>query len=138
MSKKACVECGELLLGREGKKFCSKNCSNKHHNRIRGMSNQLLVTNKILRKNHKILLELCRSGQHLVKLETLAAMGFDFERFTGQLKLPNMNGNGDVRLVYDCGYIMLPGRFVSLLSSEVLAAFQTNKWKRKAFNAHTP
>jgi hypothetical protein len=112
------MECGELLLGREGKKFCSKKCSNKHHNRTRGMSNDLVFVNRILRGNHRIIFELSRGEQKLIAQETLSAKGFDFERFTGQINIPNIQGN--IRLVYDCGYVILPGKIVHLFSSDAL------------------
>ena len=56
---KVCLECGEKIVGREDKKFCSDGCRNAYNNKMNKDSNNLMrnINNK-LRKNYRILCEL--------------------------------------------------------------------------------
>lgn len=51
-----CPECGDRIIGRVDKKFCSDGCRNAHNNRINKDSKNLIRnTNNRLRKNYRIL-----------------------------------------------------------------------------------
>ena len=56
---KECLECGEKIIGRVDKKFCSDPCRNSYNNRLnKDSSNLIRNTNNLLRKNYRILQEL--------------------------------------------------------------------------------
>ena len=56
---KTCLECGDKIIGREDKKFCSDGCRNAYNNKMNKDQNNLMrnINNK-LRKNYRILCEL--------------------------------------------------------------------------------
>jgi len=57
--RKKCPECGDRIIGRIDKKFCSDACRNAYNNRINKDSKNLIRnTNNRLRKNYRILEEL--------------------------------------------------------------------------------
>ena len=79
-----CLECGEKIMGRIDKKFCSDACRNAYNNKQnKDQTNLMRNINNKLRKNFKIL-----SEQNFVenKAKTtrnkLSVAGFDFEYFT--------------------------------------------------------
>ena len=54
--EKKCPECGEKIIGREDKKFCSDYCRNAFNNRLNKDSKNLIRNiNNRLRKNYRIL-----------------------------------------------------------------------------------
>ena len=54
-----CLECGDKLIGRADKKFCSDQCRNAYNNRNNSDANNLVRNiNNTLRKNRRILVEL--------------------------------------------------------------------------------
>ena len=53
--QKNCPECGDKIIGRIDKKFCSDGCRNAYNNRINKDSKNLIRnTNNRLRKNYRI------------------------------------------------------------------------------------
>ena len=59
METKKCLECGEKIVGRIDKKFCTDYCRNSYNNKVNTESKNLIRnTNNRLRKNFKILSEL--------------------------------------------------------------------------------
>ncbi len=81
--KKKCPECGELILGRADKKFCSDMCRNSYNNRQNSDSTNFMRTvNNILRKNRRILEELNPNGKTSVHRDKLSEKGFNFSYFT--------------------------------------------------------
>ena len=52
---KTCLECGDKIIGREDKKFCSDGCRNAYNNKMNKDQNNLMrnINNK-LRKNYRI------------------------------------------------------------------------------------
>ena len=57
--QKKCLECGEKIVGRIDKKFCSDACRNAYNNSVNKDSKNLIRnTNNRLRKNYRILDEL--------------------------------------------------------------------------------
>lgn len=80
---KECLECGEKIVGREDKKFCSDGCRNAYNNKMNKDSTNLMrnINNK-LRKNYRILCELNPEGKTKTTRIKLLSKGFDFEFFT--------------------------------------------------------
>ena len=59
MSSKQCPECGEKIIGRTDKKFCSDGCRNTYNNRMnKDQKNLMRNINNRLRKNWRILEQL--------------------------------------------------------------------------------
>jgi len=87
MEKKQCLECGEKIVGRIDKKFCTDYCRNSYNNKVNKESKNLIRnTNNRLRKNYKILLELNTIGKTKVTRTKLFDKGFDFNYFTSIYK----------------------------------------------------
>ncbi len=85
--EKVCLECGEKIIGRADKKFCSDQCRVAHNNKInRDETNYMNNVVNLLRKNRRILMELNTTGKTRVSRETLVKKGFDFTYFTSQYK----------------------------------------------------
>lgn len=81
--EKACLECGEKIIGRADKKFCSDQCRVAHNNKLNSNeTNFMRNVNNILRKNRRILMELNTTGKSRVNRDRLAEKGFDFNYFT--------------------------------------------------------
>lgn len=110
---KACPECGEKIIGRADKKFCSDSCRNSHNNRNNRDSKNLMrnVNNK-LRKNYRILEVLNPEDKTKVPLAKLADAGFDFNYFTS---IYTTKKGTIYYFVYDQGYLPLDGDFYALV-----------------------
>jgi len=103
--EKSCPECGEKLLGRTDKKFCSDYCRNSHHNKAnKDSSNLIRNTNNQLRKNYRILEELNPTEKTTVPRTKLLTRGFDFEIFTSIYTTKTGN---QYFFIYDMGYLKL-------------------------------
>lgn len=102
---KTCLECGEKLVGREDKKFCSDGCRNAYNNKINKDSTNLMrnINNK-LRKNYRILSELNPEGKSKTNRTKLIAKGFDFEHFTSIYTTKTGNV---YYFLYDHGYMAI-------------------------------
>ena len=87
---KNCLECGDKIIGREDKKFCSDGCRNAYNNKMNKDQNNLMrnVNNK-LRKNYRILCDLNPEGKGKTTQTKLLSKGFDFEFFTSILQYKN-------------------------------------------------
>lgn len=61
---KNCLDCGDKLVGREDKKFCSDSCRNAFNNKInKDSTNYMRNINNKLRKNYRILSDLNPEGK---------------------------------------------------------------------------
>ena len=110
---KSCLECGEKIVGREDKKFCSDGCRNAYNNKInKDSTNFMRNINNKLRKNYRILSELNVEGKSKTTRAKLLSKGFDFEFFTNIL---NTNTGNTYYFVYDQGYRVLEGDFYMLV-----------------------
>ncbi len=114
---KTCLECGEKIIGREDKKFCSDGCRNAYNNKINKDSNNFMrnVNNK-LRKNYRILSELNVDGKSKTTRAKLLSKGFDFEFFTNVL---NTKTENTYYFVYDQGYRVLENDFYMLVKKDI-------------------
>jgi len=111
--EKSCPECGEKIIGRTDKKFCSDYCRNVHHNNANKDSSKLIRnTNNLLRKNYRILEELNPNGKTSVSRTKLQAKGFNFEFFTSIYMTKTGN---QYFFVYDLGYLKLENDFYALV-----------------------
>ncbi|MFO7829153.1 MAG: hypothetical protein R6V23_11055 [Bacteroidales bacterium] len=109
-----CPECGEKIIGRADKKFCSDQCRNTYNNRLNSdASNTVRNVNNILRKNRRILIDLNKqSGKTIVNKETLLTSGFNFTYITHTYTTKK----GDVyHFCYEQGYLYLPDKELYLL-----------------------
>ena len=78
-NERICEECGHLVKGRLGKRFCSDYCRNTHNNRLNSdVTLYIRNTNNTLRRNRRILIELNPEGKTRVTKERLVSRGFDF------------------------------------------------------------
>ncbi len=78
-----CLECGEPLIGRSDKKFCSDQCRNTFNNKLRkDFNNTMRNINNILRKNRRILNKYNPHGKAKVHKKMLLDAGFDFDYMT--------------------------------------------------------
>lgn len=113
-NEKKCLECGEKIMGRADKKFCSDQCRNTYNNRLNSdASNTVRNINNILRKNRRILQELNKqSGKTMVSKEALLTNGFNFTYHTHTYTTKK----GDVyQFCYEQGYLYLEDKELYLL-----------------------
>jgi len=81
--EKQCLECGDVVLGRVDKKFCSDQCRVAFNNKQNSTANNYVrnVIN-LLRKNRRILTELNPHDKTKVHRDKLVAKGFNFNYHT--------------------------------------------------------
>lgn len=114
--EKSCLECGEKLVGREDKKFCSDGCRNAYNNKInKDSTNYMRNINNKLRKNYRILTELNVEGKTKATRAKLLSKGFDFEFITSIL---NTKTGNVYYFVYDQGYMTLENDYYILVKKE--------------------
>ena len=115
--QKVCLECGEKIVGREDKKFCSDGCRNTYNNKInKDSTNFMRNINNKLRKNYRILSEINTEGKSKTTRAKLLSKGFDFEFFTNILETKTGN---TYFFVYDQGYRALEDDFYMLVKKEI-------------------
>lgn len=112
-----CPECGDKIIGREDKKFCSDGCRNAFNNKINKDSNNFMRNiNNRLRKNYRILSEINVEGKTKTTKSKLMSKGFDFEHFTNLLNTKNGN---TYFFVYEQGYMPLENDYYILVRKEI-------------------
>lgn len=114
--KKECLECGDKIVGRIDKKFCSDGCRNAYNNRVNKDSKNLIRnTNNRLRKNYRILETLNPDQKTKTSRAKLIEAGFDFNYFTSTY----ITKAGTIYyFVYDQGYLPLDNDFYALVKRE--------------------
>ncbi|MBA4319108.1 MAG: hypothetical protein C0412_11975 [Flavobacterium sp.] len=114
---KTCLECGDKIVGREDKKFCSDGCRNAYNNKInKDSTNFMRNVNNKLRKNYRILSALNVDGKGKATKSKLLSKGFDFEFFTNILETKTGN---TYFFVYDQGYRVLEDDYYMLVKKEI-------------------
>jgi hypothetical protein len=114
---KTCLECGDKIVGREDKKFCSDGCRNAYNNKInKDSTNFMRNVNNKLRKNYRILSALNVDGKGKTTKSKLLSKGFDFEFFTNILETKTGN---TYFFVYDQGYRLLDDDYYLLVKKEI-------------------
>ncbi len=113
---KTCLECGEKIVGREDKKFCSDSCRNAYNNKInKDSTNYMRNINNKLRKNYRILTELNTEGKSKTTRTKMLSKGFDFGFFTNILQTKTGN---TYYFLYDQGYLPLDNDFYMLVKKD--------------------
>ena len=114
--QKQCLECGEKIVGRIDKKFCSDGCRNAYNNRINKDSKNLIRnTNNRLRKNYRILEALNTKQKTTASRSKLIEAGFDFNYITS---IYTTKSGKVYYFVYDQGYLPLEGDYYALVKRE--------------------
>jgi predicted nucleic acid-binding Zn ribbon protein len=116
-SVKKCPECGDKILGRVDKRFCSDQCRNTYNNRLNSdASSTVRNINNILRKNRRVLQELNKqSGKTMVSKDTLLSNGFNLAYHTHSYTTKK----GAVYVFcYEQGYLFLEDKNLYLLVTQ--------------------
>jgi predicted nucleic acid-binding Zn ribbon protein len=102
-AERVCLECGEKIIGRADKKFCSDQCRIGYNNKLNSNeSNYMRNVNNTLRKNRRILMELNPEGKARVNRSKLNEKGFDFTYFTS---LYTTKEGAVYKYCYEQGYL---------------------------------
>ena len=114
---KKCPECGEKIIGRVDKKFCSDYCRNSYNNKINKDSKNLIRNiNNRLRKNHRILESFpLIDGKTKTTRNKLLDKGFDFDNFTS---IYTTKKGTIYYFVYDLGYLPLDNNLYMIVKRE--------------------
>lgn len=113
---KKCLECGRNVLGRADKKFCSDACRSAYNNRLSGGADKYVrKVNRILKKNHSILIHLNPEGKARIYKDKLSKAGFNFEFYTNVYLTKDQK---EYRFCYDQGYLLLSNDLVLLVQRE--------------------
>lgn len=111
-----CLECGDKIIGRSDKKFCSDACRNAYNNRLnKDQNNKMRNINHKLRKNFRILTEINTEGKTKIKRQQLQDLGFDFHYITQTITYKN---GSHYRVVYNQGYKELDEDWLLLVKIE--------------------
>ena len=111
--QKSCLECGEKIVGRVDKKFCSDYCRNAHHNNLhKDRKNLVRNVNNQLRKNYRILEEFNPNEKTTISKNKLLARGFNFEYLTS---IYTTKTGKVYYFVYDQGYLPLENEIYALV-----------------------
>jgi len=115
-TKRLCPVCGDQIIGRVDKKFCSDQCRNTFNNERYSSDNaHVQKVNRLLKKNYNILKVLNVNGKTKVKRSKLLQEGFDFNYITGIYE--TQKGNL-YKLCYDQGYLELENEMYLLIRWE--------------------
>jgi predicted nucleic acid-binding Zn ribbon protein len=111
---RVCPECGDRIIGRSDKKFCSDQCRNTYNNKLNSdATNTVRNINNILRKNRRVLEELNKqSGKTMVTRETLLTNGFNFTYHTHTYTTQK---GFTYYFCYEQGYLFLEDKSLYLL-----------------------
>ena len=113
MSEKLCLECGDPILGRSDKKFCSDQCRNTFNNRMNSDATNLVRNiNNALRKNRRILEFFNPEGKAKVHKDKLMEKGFSFKYLTNSYTTQK---GTTYYFIYDQGYLPLEEGFYFLV-----------------------
>lgn len=83
MITRKCPVCGDVIVGRSDKKYCSDQCRHTANQTKKQASEMpILEMNKTLRRNRTILKTLCPAGKSVVRKEVLDAMQYDGSVFS--------------------------------------------------------
>ena len=114
--KRTCEQCGEEIIGRSDKRFCSDYCRNSQHNiENRDSTNYMRKVNNILRKNRRILAKFNPNGKSKVSGTVLMEEGFNFAYFTN---IYETKKGGKYYFCYDQGFIKLEDNMYALVIRE--------------------
>ncbi len=111
--EKACLHCGDKVIGRADKKFCSDQCRSQYNNSHQTEDNTLIrsVVNT-LKKNRKILATLNPRGKAKVRRSELLNRGFDFKYFTNIYRTKTGNV---YYFCFDQGFLKIDEEYYALV-----------------------
>lgn len=111
-----CPECGNKIIGRSDKKYCSDACRNAHNNELnKDTKNLVRNVNNRLRKNYRILEALNSKDKIKVSRERLIREGFNFEYFTS---IYTTKSGSVYYYLYDQGYLPLENDYFLLVKRD--------------------
>lgn len=114
--QRTCPECGDKIIGRVDKKFCSDQCRNTFNNKSKGYSTSYVrKVNSILRKNRLIMESLNPNGKTKVHKNKLTTKGYDFNYHTN---LYTTKTGNVYYFCYEHGYLELDNDFYALVTRE--------------------
>lgn len=115
--ERTCTECGDKIVGRADKKFCSDACRNTHNNSL-NKDNKNLVRNinNRLRKNYRILERLNTEDKTKTSKSRMLRLGFSFEYFTS---IYTTKSGSMYYYLYDQGYLPLDNDFYLLVKKDL-------------------
>lgn len=111
-----CQVCGQTVIGRSDKKYCSDQCRAQVNNGKKKADTGerlMLDINRTLRRNRSILKTLSPLGKTTTRQEYLVLQGFDFRYFTHQYQ--TRQGN-TYNFCYEYGYLLLPEEKVLIVN----------------------
>ena len=115
MNKK-CMECGEPILGRIDKKYCSDLCRNSFNNKTNSANSDFVRTvNSMLRRNRKILKELLPAEAARTTKTKLLKKGFNFHYHTSTKRTAK---GVDYFFCYEYGYSPLEKGYYYIFKQE--------------------
>lgn len=116
MQQKICSECGEKIVGRIDKKFCSDQCRNSFNNKLNSDSSSYIKNvNNILRKNRRILATLNPNGKSKTIKKRLLNKGFNFQYYTNTYTTKT----GTIYyFCYEQGYLPLENDYYALVKKQ--------------------
>lgn len=115
-TQRVCLECGEPLMGRSDKKFCSDQCRNNYNNRRYSQEEAVVRSiNLILKKNYHILRDANPTGKTTIPRQKLLEKGFNFGYFTSQY---TTRSGKTYHYVYDQGYLPLENDLMMLVKKD--------------------
>lgn len=113
MDNQICPECGDKIIGRSDKKFCSDACRNAFNNKQNKTTTNLMrnINNK-LRKNYRILSENNTDGKTKLTRSKMEDAGFDFDYITQIITYKN---GSQYFFIYDKGYKILDKEWILIV-----------------------
>lgn len=103
-TKRKCLHCNEILIGRVDKKYCNTYCKSAFQYSITQEKTDSIFrkVDKILKNNRKILKIYNKAGKAVIRKETLEKEGFNPDYFTNYWK----SQSGDIYLFcYEYGFL---------------------------------
>jgi predicted nucleic acid-binding Zn ribbon protein len=111
--KRTCPVCGDPIIGRIDKKFCTDQCRNSYNNQQNNPNSEIIKNiNKILKNNHRILSVLNPEGKTKVSRKKLVSKGFNFDYFTS---IYQTQKGTTYYFCYEQGYLPLEDDFYALV-----------------------
>lgn len=131
LSPKICLQCGKPLNGRSDKKFCDAYCRNSFNNQHKAEDEQHIQhINAQIRKNRRILKDLCPEGKATIRRAVLEIRGYDYKYFSGVF---HSTRGLTYYLCYDYGFaaIMDNGKPKALIiqKQNYMDQYQVDPWK---------
>jgi predicted nucleic acid-binding Zn ribbon protein len=113
MEEKLCPECGNRIIGRADKKFCSDECRSSFNNsKNRNTNNMLRKVNATLKRNRDILLSYNPDGKITIAKSKLQNAGFNFNYHTN---IYTTKSGKTYYFCYDQGYLDLENNYCGLV-----------------------